>query len=203
VDTPGQARYAASPQRGTPGAASSFLGHLTAPLDRWASEVVMATPPGEPSPSPPEPPFTAAPAYPSACEWPLCTFLELGPLPSAVPCARLHVRQRLWEWNLARLSECAELLVSELVTNAVAASQALTLAPPVRLWLLAAPARVLVAVWDAVTQPPVPQEAAQDAEGGRGLLLVDAMSKQWDWYFPQEGTGGKVVWALHVIDELS
>lgn len=203
MDTPGQAQYTASPHYGILGAAGSFLGRLTAPLDRWASEEVMATAPGEPSPSPPEPPFAAAPAYPSTWEWPLRTFLELGAMPSAVPCARLHARQRLWEWNLTRLSECAELVVSELVTNAVAASRAVTPAPPVRLWLLAAPARVLVAVWDAVTQPPVPREAAHDAEGGRGLLLVDAMSKQWDWYFPQEDTGGKVVWALHVIDELS
>ena len=34
-----------------------------------------------------------------AGQWPLQSFLELGPLPSAVPCARLHVRQLLWEWS--------------------------------------------------------------------------------------------------------
>jgi hypothetical protein len=37
---------------------------------------------------------------------------------------------------------------------------------------------------------------SEDAESGRGLLLVDAISKRWDWYFPQDGAGGKVVWAL-------
>ena len=51
--------------------------------------------------------------------WPLRSFLELGALPSAVPCARLHTRQLLWEWQLADLADSAELVVSEIVTNAV------------------------------------------------------------------------------------
>ena len=45
--------------------------------------------------------------------------LELGAFPGAVPCARLHARQMLWEWRLTGLSDIAELLISELVTNAV------------------------------------------------------------------------------------
>ena len=56
--------------------------------------------------------------------WPLRSSLELGALSSAVPCACLHVKHVLWEWGLNSLAERAELLVSELVTNAVnAASQ--------------------------------------------------------------------------------
>jgi hypothetical protein len=57
--------------------------------------------------------------------WPLRSFLELGALPGAVPCARLHTRQLLWEWGLIALSETAELLVSEIVTNADAPRGAL------------------------------------------------------------------------------
>jgi hypothetical protein len=38
-----------------------------------------------------------------------------------VPCASLHVKHVLWEWGLNSLAERAELLVSELVTNAVTA----------------------------------------------------------------------------------
>src|SRR5205085_89988 len=41
--------------------------------------------------------------------WPLCSFLELGALPSAVPCARLHTRQLAWEWQLTGLGQDAEL----------------------------------------------------------------------------------------------
>jgi hypothetical protein len=56
--------------------------------------------------------------------WPLRSFLELGALPSAVPCARLHTRQLAWEWQLTGLSEDAELVVSEIMTNAIQINQA-------------------------------------------------------------------------------
>jgi hypothetical protein len=55
-------------------------------------------------------------------EWPLRSHLELGALPGAVPCARLHARQVLWEWGLSQFSENAEMLVAELMTNAIQAS---------------------------------------------------------------------------------
>jgi anti-sigma regulatory factor (Ser/Thr protein kinase) len=154
----------------------------------------MLRPPGSLRLPPPMPSFSVALGAPG--EWPRRTFLELGALTGAVPCARLHARQVLWEWNLTGLSESAELLVSELVTNAVAASRSTVPSAPVRLWLLAGTGQVLVVVWDACPRAPVPGEVDEDAESGRGLLLVDAMSRGWDWYFPQDGTGGKVVWAL-------
>jgi hypothetical protein len=51
--------------------------------------------------------------------WPLRSYLELGALPTAVPCARLHARQLVWEWGLNGLAASTELLISELATNAV------------------------------------------------------------------------------------
>ena len=69
-------------------------------------------------------------------QWPLQDFLELGALVSAVLCARLHARHVLREWGLARLGDSTELLVAELVTNAVQASRAAAQASSVRLWLL-------------------------------------------------------------------
>ncbi len=51
-----------------------------------------------------------------ADNWPLHSYLELGAFPGAVPCARLHSRQLLWEWGLTDFSDTIELLVSELVT---------------------------------------------------------------------------------------
>ena len=129
-------------------------------------------------------------------EWPLQDVLQLGALPGAVPCARLYARQLLWEWGLTGQSESAELLVSELMTNAITASRSLKQVFPVRLWLLADKARVLILVWDASPWPPAPaDDISEDAESGRGLLLVESISERWDWYFPQD-TGGKVVWAL-------
>jgi anti-sigma regulatory factor (Ser/Thr protein kinase) len=134
-----------------------------------------------------------------AGEWPLRSFLELGALPGAVPCTRLHARQVTWEWGLGRASEDIELLVSELVTNAVRASGTLGQATPVRMWLLSDRARILVLVWDACSQPPVRMDVGREADGGRGLMLVEAISDQWNWYSVQDREGGKVVWALSVL----
>jgi hypothetical protein len=57
----------------------------------------------------------------SVGRWPLRTGLELGPLPGAVPCARAHTQQVLWEWRHVELSDEVGLVVSELVTNAITA----------------------------------------------------------------------------------
>lgn len=131
---------------------------------------------------------------PWATGWLLQDFMELGALPSAVPCARLHARQLLWEWSLTALSNNAELLVSELVTNAIAASQSLEQVLPVRLWLLSDRTQLLILVWDSSIQPPASVNTGKDAESGRGLLLVEAISERWDWYFPAK-MDGKLVWA--------
>lgn len=125
--------------------------------------------------------------------WPLRSFLELGALPGAVPCARLHTRQLLWEWQLTDLGDSAELLVSELVTNAVQITHADRRTDPVRLWLLADHTRLLILVWDASPLPPVRVSIGDDAENGRGLLLVDTLSTRWDFF--GHHSGGKVVWA--------
>jgi hypothetical protein len=65
---------------------------------------------------------------------------------------------------------------------------------PVRIWLLSDKRRVLILIWDASPQPPVRMSSRDDAENGRGLLLVETISTQWSWYFPHD-SGGKVVWA--------
>jgi anti-sigma regulatory factor (Ser/Thr protein kinase) len=140
------------------------------------------------------PPFVESRDNSWARQWPLRSFLELGAFPSAVPCARLHARQMLWEWRLTALSDIAELLISELVTNAIQISCADGQTTPVRLWMLASRMQVLILVWDSSPQPPVRMSTGQDDENGRGLLLVEALSTQWDWYFPPQHNGGKVVW---------
>jgi anti-sigma regulatory factor (Ser/Thr protein kinase) len=166
------------------GGAAGTAGQTGVPLaSPGASDV--------PVPVPPSP--HRGPVIPG--QWPLQDTLELGPLPGAVPCARLHARQVLWEWGLARLSENTELLVTELMTNAIAASRSAAQTFPVRLWLLADRTRVLTLVWDASPRPPVPAALSHDAENGRGLLLVQAISQRWDWYLPKQA-GGKIVWAL-------
>ena len=55
----------------------------------------------------------------------------------------------LWEWHLTGLAHTAELLVSELVTNAITASRSAGGDSPVPLLLLSDIGRVVVMVWDA------------------------------------------------------
>ncbi|MGH7734824.1 MAG: hypothetical protein ACREOE_14320, partial [Gemmatimonadales bacterium] len=94
----------------------------------------------------------AARAAPFAAQWPYQTFLELGALAGAVPCARLHARLVLREWGLAAVSDDTEAVVSELVTNGVRASRAAG-HDAVRMWLVSDLGRVVVFVWDASPQP--------------------------------------------------
>src|SRR5271170_7404852 len=70
-------------------------------------------------------------------QWRLASRLELGPLPSAVSCARLHAKHIFREWNLAHVADDAELIVSELMTNALKAARQQPDIQPVTLHLLA------------------------------------------------------------------
>ena len=147
------------------------------------------------------PPFAAQWAERLAGEWPLHSFLELGALDGAVPSARLHARHILREWGQAALADDAELVVSELVTNGVQASRAMTHAA-IRLWLVSDRTQVVICVWDACPQPPVRMDAAEEAENGRGLLLVEAVSTQWGWFHAEpmspspDAAHGKIVWSI-------
>jgi anti-sigma regulatory factor (Ser/Thr protein kinase) len=127
--------------------------------------------------------------------WPLHSHLDLAALPGAVPRARHHARRVLADWDLGAAGEPAELIVSELVTNAIRACQAVGAHRQVRLRLASDRARVLIEVQDCSPQPPVPASATADDESRRGLGLVEAMSTAWNWY-PHRPSGGKVVWAL-------
>jgi anti-sigma regulatory factor (Ser/Thr protein kinase) len=141
--------------------------------------------------------MTAASSTPTAATAPglLRTDLELGAYPSAVPCARGHVRSVAIEWGLRDLADTAELLASELVTNAINASQHLKTpgTPVVRLWLVSDQISLVIHVWDGSKEMPVRKEADADDLSGRGLMIIDALSAEWGSYQRAEG---KVVWAM-------
>jgi anti-sigma regulatory factor (Ser/Thr protein kinase) len=132
--------------------------------------------------------------------WPLASYLPpLAALATAPACARGHVRALAREWGLADLADTAELLISELVTNAIRASDRLTtgadpaMVPVVRVWAVADQASMAIHVWDGNSQMPERRDAAPDEEGGRGLLLVDALGTRWGAY---RTDNGKVVWVV-------
>jgi anti-sigma regulatory factor (Ser/Thr protein kinase) len=124
------------------------------------------------------------------------SFLELAPLPGAIPCARLHAVAVLHEWGLRGLAEDAALIVSELMTNAAEASVLLPDRPPITLRLLAGENSLVIEAWDRSPADLEPREAAPDAECGRGLTVVAALAGRWGW--ERTGRQRKVVWAALV-----
>jgi anti-sigma regulatory factor (Ser/Thr protein kinase) len=126
---------------------------------------------------------------------PLQTWLSLAALPTAPSIAREYVRSVARERGLADLISTAELLASELVTNAVHASAQLpsTDLPVIRLWASSDGPDLVIHVWDAHPDLPVLKDSSADAENGRGLLLVVALGKDWGTY---RTAAGKAVWCL-------
>jgi hypothetical protein len=60
---------------------------------------------------------------------------------------------------------------------------------------------LVIEMWDGIATPPVRKAPELDAEGGRGLLLVEALSQDWGYYRPW--AGGKVVWCALRLTEPS
>jgi anti-sigma regulatory factor (Ser/Thr protein kinase) len=121
----------------------------------------------------------------------LASHLELGAAPAAAARARQHAREVVCAWELPALADTSELIVSELVTNAVAASRGLT-SPAIRLWLSCDLTALVIHVWDGSNEMPARKDPSLDDESGRGLLLVESLSKDWGAY---RTVPGKVVWA--------
>ncbi|MEU0809221.1 ATP-binding protein [Streptomyces sp. NPDC005970] len=109
--------------------------------------------------------------------------------PESARRARLLVRTACDTWHLPGLADCAALVISELVSNAVEHSGSrvmrVTVSRP-------APDRVRLSVVDRSHAKPTQRAASEDDEHGRGLAIVEAVPDRW-------GTDplrwGKRVWA--------
>ena len=96
------------------------------------------------------------------------------------------------------MAEDAELIASELLTNAVTVSRRPGgPVPAVWLRLYTDGAALLIEVGDHSTSERQLVHSHGEDIGGRGLILVDALSSRWGYYFT--GYAHKVVWAI--IDE--
>ncbi|MFF4014618.1 SpoIIE family protein phosphatase [Streptomyces sp. NPDC001843] len=115
-------------------------------------------------------------------------------VPEAVRHARRFTRRTLRGWDLpADDIDAVLLVVSELVTNALVHTGG-----QVRLDLTFVSRRLRVAVTDASPRTPVkPTSIGWEATGGRGILLVDAVSAAWGTL---PVSGGKQVWADLPLD---
>ncbi|MER5179790.1 ATP-binding protein [Streptomyces sp. NPDC002896] len=111
----------------------------------------------------------------------------------AVPVCRRTLRLILTAHGLICLGDVAELLATELVSNAVRHTKG-----PAALRLCWQGGVLRVGAWDADPKPPPPApESAPgaDAEAGRGLDLVRACADDWGWHpLAQGGDCGKYVW---------
>jgi anti-sigma regulatory factor (Ser/Thr protein kinase) len=118
---------------------------------------------------------------------------RLDPVPESAGRARRSTRTMLTDWSLAHLVEDVDLVVSELVTNALLHSGAGEgRDEEIRLELDLSAGRLTCRVVDSSPLPPRPEEAADTAESGRGLILVEALAAEWDW---EDRPDGKAVWA--------
>ncbi|MFE4250017.1 ATP-binding protein [Streptomyces sp. NPDC056910] len=109
--------------------------------------------------------------------------------PGAVRSARAAVRGQLGVWGLDSLGDVTELLVSELVTNALRHASGPI---GVRLLRSAEPGHTLrVEVSDHLPDPPLERVAGPEEESGRGLQLVAGAARRWG---TRPGDAGKTVW---------
>ncbi|WKU48530.1 SpoIIE family protein phosphatase [Streptomyces sp. VNUA116] len=106
--------------------------------------------------------------------------------PALVSSVRAAVTRRLAEWGLEETAFAAELLLSELVTNAIRYGSG-----PIQVRLLYDRA-LTCEVADTSSTSPHLRHAADTDEGGRGLFLVARLSQSWGTRYTPEG---KVIWA--------
>ncbi|MER7575341.1 SpoIIE family protein phosphatase [Streptomyces sp. NPDC126514] len=114
--------------------------------------------------------------------------------PALVAPIRKQVVDQLGSWQLSEASFTAELVVSELVTNAIRYGS-----QPIRLRLIHDAATLICEVSDSSHTAPHLRRAKTWDEGGRGLLLVAQLTQRWG---SRHTAQGKTIWAdITLLDE--
>ncbi|WNM33085.1 SpoIIE family protein phosphatase [Streptomyces sp. Li-HN-5-11] len=114
--------------------------------------------------------------------------------PALVASIRKQAVEQLGSWELTEAAFIAELVVSELVTNAIRYGT-----PPIRLRLIHDETHLICEVSDTSHTAPHLRRAKTWDEGGRGLLLVAQLTRRWGSRHTAEG---KTIWAeLDLLDE--
>ncbi len=118
---------------------------------------------------------------------------QLDPQPAAPARARRITRDCLNRWNLPALTADAEAIASEIVTNACAAVPPGSAGVTIIYTIHATPTGLHIYTWDIGPGQPRPAHPDADAETGRGLTIIDALTNSnWGWW-PTPASGGKVV----------
>ncbi|MDT0266025.1 ATP-binding protein [Streptomyces sp. DSM 44915] len=126
-----------------------------------------------------------------------CLRFRLPAIPTSAAEARRLTREQLREWRMpGEASDSAQLVISELVTNALRHTESDTVGCEVR--LLGSLLRVAVAS-EGSGPRGAPRTAGTEDEGGRGLLLVCSLAQVWG-VRPHDAGAGHVVWADLPLD---
>jgi PAS domain-containing protein/anti-sigma regulatory factor (Ser/Thr protein kinase) len=112
--------------------------------------------------------------------------------PAAVSRIRAEATRRLEAWGLGEAAFTTELILSELVTNAIRYGGS-----PISLRLLRDRDSLICEVADGTSTSPHLRRAAFTDEGGRGLFLVAQMSRRWGTRYTDRG---KIIWAEQALD---
>ncbi|GAA2925637.1 MULTISPECIES: SpoIIE family protein phosphatase [Streptomyces] len=115
---------------------------------------------------------------------------DVPPEPSEVARIRRSVTRQLQEWNLEEDAFVTELVVSELITNAIRHAE-----PPIELRLIL-DRNLICEVSDTSSTAPHLRRALTYDEGGRGLLLVAQLSRRWG---TRHARRGKTIWAEQAL----
>lgn len=115
---------------------------------------------------------------------------EFLAVPSSVPWARQQVREVLRSWRaLPNAIETSQLLLTEIVTNAIRYGGSQQAVPPgaageyrITVTLRHVAGELLIEVSDSNQIPPVLAEPDDRAEGWRGLNIVNDLSLAWGYY---------------------
>jgi hypothetical protein len=128
---------------------------------------------------------------------PLVASRDLPPEVESPGIARIVTKDTLTGWRLDRFYNDAAVIVSELVTNAIRYGLSPGARNALRLVLVRYEHQLVCMVTDPADTAPRMQEPDWIAETGRGLHIIQAMSRAWGWT-PLLG-GGKAVWASFSI----
>ena len=114
---------------------------------------------------------------------------SLPPERSAAGAARDFVKATLGGWGLPGLTDDAALITAELFSNALRHA-------PSRQYVLVVDwngGKPRIEIWDSCERLPQKQDLGSDAETGRGLHLIEALSTSWG---SRRAASGKCVWAV-------
>jgi anti-sigma regulatory factor (Ser/Thr protein kinase) len=171
---------------------SRLRGALARPapsLDALCDAVLGALPPGRPTDD-----IALLIARTRALHSGQVAAWDLPADPSVVAQARKYAAAQLSTWGLGDAGFVTELVVSELVTNAIRHAES-----PIQLRLIY-DRNLSCEVSDGSGTTPHARRARSYDEGGRGLMLVAQLTRAWG---TRQTATGKTIWAEQTLDDLA